>query len=201
MLSAVEERVGKLEESMEHAKESDNALEESIDKLREQTKDFVTMRLTSNRDSMQELLDSQRKKLTERNDALEAMVNTLKEETMDTTMALSTRIEELEGELALCREAVGKGVSSAAISNKDVPKLKEFVGISKLKGEFYPEFAKKEARAKLQRITQRGTVGEHIREFKELMLQVLDVTEKETLLAFQNRLKSWVKQEVEQIGV
>ena len=35
MLSAVEERVGKLEESMEDAKESSNALGESIDDLRE----------------------------------------------------------------------------------------------------------------------------------------------------------------------
>ncbi|MBA0793959.1 hypothetical protein Gohar_018334 [Gossypium harknessii] len=142
---------------------------------------------------------------------------------MDTTMALSTRIEELEGELALCQEAVGKGVTSATISNKDVPKPKEFMGTRSAcdvdnflwrienyfcaKGivddavKFYPEFAKEEARAKLQGITQRGTVGEHIREFKELMLQVLDVTEKEALLAFQNRLKSWVKQEVEQLGV
>ncbi|MBA0633985.1 hypothetical protein Godav_025141 [Gossypium davidsonii] len=98
-MSAVEERVGKLEESMEDAKE----------------------------DSVQELLDSQRKRLTERNDALEAMMMTLKEETMVTTRALSTRIEELEGELALCREALGKGVSSAALSNKNVPKPKEFV--------------------------------------------------------------------------
>ncbi|MBA0551841.1 hypothetical protein Golob_022702, partial [Gossypium lobatum] len=42
--------------------------------------------------------------------------------------------------------------------------------LCELKGEFYPEFAKKEARAKLQGITQRGTVGEYIREFKELIL-------------------------------
>ncbi|MFQ6666137.1 hypothetical protein Gotur_032611 [Gossypium turneri] len=47
---------------------------------------------------------------------------------MTTTRALSIRIEELEGGLALCRVAVGKGVSSAALSNEDVPKLKEFVG-------------------------------------------------------------------------
>ncbi|MFQ6630595.1 hypothetical protein Gotur_009813 [Gossypium turneri] len=52
MLSAVEERVGKLEESMEDAKESGNALGESIDDLREQSKDFVTMCLTSQRDSV-----------------------------------------------------------------------------------------------------------------------------------------------------
>ncbi|MBA0701172.1 hypothetical protein Goari_027522 [Gossypium aridum] len=82
------------------------------------------MCLSSQRDSMQELLDSQRNKLTERNDALESMAKALKEETMATTMTLSTRIEELEGELALCRAVVGKGVASVALSNKDVPKLK-----------------------------------------------------------------------------
>ena len=68
------------------------------------------------------------KKLTERNDALEAMIMALKEETMATTRALSTRIEELEGELALCRAVVGKGVANAALDNEDVPKPKEFVG-------------------------------------------------------------------------
>ncbi|MFQ6643682.1 hypothetical protein Gotur_017712 [Gossypium turneri] len=116
------------EESMEDAKELGNALGESIDDLREQSRDFVTTCLTFQRDNVRELLDSQRKKLTERNDTLEAMMMALKEETMATTRALSTRIEELEGELALCRAAVGKGVSSAALSNEDVPKPKEFVG-------------------------------------------------------------------------
>ncbi|KAK5811608.1 hypothetical protein PVK06_026958 [Gossypium arboreum] len=80
------------------------------------------------RDSVQELLDSQRNKLTERNDALEAMVKALKEQTMATTMALSTRIEELEGELALYRIVVGKGVPSAVLCYEDVLKLKEFMG-------------------------------------------------------------------------
>ncbi|MBA0567268.1 hypothetical protein Golob_012016 [Gossypium lobatum] len=103
MLSAVEKRVGKLEESIEDVKKSDNTLGESIDDLRE-------------------------KKLTERNDALEAMVMALNEETMVTTMALSIRIEKLEGELALYQATVGKGVSSVALSNEDVPNLKEFVG-------------------------------------------------------------------------
>ncbi|MFQ6640639.1 hypothetical protein Gotur_014957 [Gossypium turneri] len=141
---------------------------------------------------------------------------------MATTKALSARIEELEGELALCRATMGKIVSSAALSNKDVPKPKEFVGTRsacdvdnflwrmesyfcakgivddavkvntasmflidiallwwrgrtrdkrqdeigtwqefqcELKGQFYPEFSEEEARAKLQRITQKGTVG------------------------------------------
>ncbi|MBA0878335.1 hypothetical protein Goshw_023888 [Gossypium schwendimanii] len=113
---------------MEDTEESDNAPGESIDDLRKQSRDFVTMCLTSNRDSIQELLDFQRKKLTERNDALEAIVMALKEKTMATTMALCARIEKLEEELALCRAVVGKGVSSAALSNEDALKPKEFVG-------------------------------------------------------------------------
>ncbi|MFQ6637601.1 hypothetical protein Gotur_013441 [Gossypium turneri] len=174
MLSAVEERVGKLEESMEDAKE----------------------------DNVRELLDSQRKKLTERNDALEAMMMALKEETMSTTRALSTRIEELEGELDMYRVAVGKGVSSAALSNED--RMEHYFrakGIVDDTDKFYPEFAEEEARATLQGISQRGTVGEYVQKFKELMLQVSDVTEREALLVFQNGLKPWVRQEVEQRGV
>ncbi|KAG8480150.1 hypothetical protein CXB51_024940 [Gossypium anomalum] len=214
----------------------DNVLRESIEDLRKQSRDFVTMCLTSQRDSVQELLDSQKKKLAKRNDALKAMMKALKEETTATTMALSTRIDKLEGELAFCQAVVGKGVLSAALSNEDVSKPKEFVGTRsaydvdnflwrmknyfyakgivddegkvntasmfftdiallwwrgrttdkrqgktrtwqefqcELKGQFYPKFAEEEARTKLQRITQWGTIG----------------------------LKPWVRQEVEQRGV
>ncbi|MBA0647869.1 hypothetical protein Goklo_015679 [Gossypium klotzschianum] len=183
MLSTVEERMGKLEESMGDAKESHNALGERIDDL---------------------------KKLKERNDAIETMVMALKEEIIATTKALNTRIEKLDGELALCQTVVGKRVSNTVLSYEDVPKLKEFVGTRstdkrqseietwqefqcKLKGQFYPEFTKEVARAKLRWLTQQDTVGKQVREFKELMLQVSDVTEKEVLLAFQNGLKLWVR--------
>ncbi|MBA0653377.1 hypothetical protein Goklo_020561 [Gossypium klotzschianum] len=88
MLLAVEERVVKLKGSMEDV----------------------------NEDKVNELFNSHRDKLIERNYALKAMVMALKEETMITMMALSTRIEELEAELALCRASVGKGVSSATFS-------------------------------------------------------------------------------------
>ncbi|KAK5836430.1 hypothetical protein PVK06_012218 [Gossypium arboreum] len=260
MLSAVEERVDKLERSMEDVKEALDGFEDHIDNWKEQSRDYVKMFLDSTMDKVNELFDSHKDKLSDRNDALEAMLMALKEETMATTLALSTRIEELEGELALCRAAVGEGVSSAALSSEYVPKLKEFVGTRsacdvdnflwrmenyfrakgivddagkvqtaslfltdiallwwrgrttdkrqgkigtwekfqcELKGQFYPEFAKEEARPKLQGITQRGTVGEYVREFKELMLQVLDATEREAMLAFQEGLKPWVRQEVE----
>ncbi|KAK5793647.1 hypothetical protein PVK06_034799 [Gossypium arboreum] len=75
---------------------------------------------------------------------------------------MATRIEELDGELALCRAVVGNGVSSTALNYEvNVPKLKEFVGTRhseirtweefqhELKGKFYPEFVEKEAQAKL----------------------------------------------------
>ncbi|KAG8500526.1 hypothetical protein CXB51_004158 [Gossypium anomalum] len=226
MLSAVEVRMGKLEESMEDARESNNVLGESIDDLWEQSRDFVTMCLTSQRDIVQELLDSQRKKLTERQDALEAMMKALKEETIATTLALSTRIEELEGELALCQVAVGEGVSSAALNKEYVPKPKEFVGIrsacdvdnflwrmeSYFCAKSIVDDAGKVNTASLfltniallwwrGRTTDKRQVWEYVREFKELMLQVSDVTKKEALLAFQKGLKPWVRQEVEQRGV
>ncbi|KAG8491146.1 hypothetical protein CXB51_014332 [Gossypium anomalum] len=162
------------------------------------------MSLDSTTDKVNELFNSHRDKLSERNNALEDMVVDLKEETIATMMALSTRIEKLEGELALCQATVGKGVSSAALNNEDV--LKKFVGTRfacdvdnflwrmenyfcakgivddavkttdkrqsdigtwqefqcELKGHFYPEFAKEEAQAKLQAITQWGIVREYV---------------------------------------
>ncbi|MBA0700302.1 hypothetical protein Goari_005607 [Gossypium aridum] len=56
------------------------------------------------------------------------MVKALKEETMVSTIALSTRIEELKRELTLCSVVMGKGVSSASLSYEDVLKPKDFVG-------------------------------------------------------------------------
>ncbi|MFQ6665856.1 hypothetical protein Gotur_032434 [Gossypium turneri] len=174
------------------------------------------MSLDSTRDKVNELFNSHRDKLSKRNNALEAMMMALKEETMATTRALSIRIEELEGELALYRAAAGKEVSSVALSNEDVPKPKEFVGTRsacdmdnflwrmenyfRAKGivndavkvntasMFLTDIVvlwwrgrttdkRQEARVKLQGIMQRGTVGEYVREFKELILQVSNEVE------------------------
>ncbi|MBA0610064.1 hypothetical protein Godav_010961 [Gossypium davidsonii] len=74
------------------------------------------------------------------------MVMALKEEIMATTMTLSTKVEELEGELALCRVARMENYFCAKGIVDDTVK-------------FYPEFTKEEVRVKLQGITQRGTVG------------------------------------------
>ncbi|KAG8474309.1 hypothetical protein CXB51_033861 [Gossypium anomalum] len=47
------------------------------------------------------------------------------------------------------------------------------------KVQFYPEYAEDEARAKLRRLLQQGTVREYVQEFSELMLQISDMGEKE----------------------
>ncbi|MFQ6665888.1 hypothetical protein Gotur_032447 [Gossypium turneri] len=164
------------------------------------------MSLDSIMDKLNELFNSHRDKLSERNDALKARMIALNEGTMATKMALSTRIEELKVDLALSRAVVGEGVSSAALSNEDVSKLKEFVRTRSVCDvdnflwrmenyfrakvivddavKFYLEFFEEEARAKLQCIRQRGTVGEYVQEFKKLMLQVLDMTGKKHYLLF-----------------
>ncbi|MFQ6642256.1 hypothetical protein Gotur_017581 [Gossypium turneri] len=51
----------------------------------------------------------------------------------------------------------------------DVPKPKAFKR-ARFATQFYPEYSEDEARAKLRRLTQRGTVREYVREFSELML-------------------------------
>ena len=62
--------------------------------------------------------------------------------------------------------------------------------------QFYPEYAEDEAQAKLHRLTQRGEVREYVREFSELMLQISNLGERETLFSFMDGLKPWAKQEL-----
>ncbi|KAK5840084.1 hypothetical protein PVK06_008952 [Gossypium arboreum] len=49
------------------------------------------------------------------------------------------------------------------------------------KAQFYHEYAEDEARAKLRRLSQQGTVKEYVQEFSELMLQISDM---ESLVEF-----------------
>ncbi|MBA0700698.1 hypothetical protein Goari_020575 [Gossypium aridum] len=163
MLLTVEESVGKLEVSIEDVNKSLDGVEDRIDNWKEQSRDYVKMSFDSTMDKVNELFISHKDKLSKRNDALEAMVMALKEETMATTMALSTRIKELEVELALCQATVGERVSSAALTNKDVLKPKEFVGTRDKTTD---------KRQGVIKTWQKFQMGEYVREFNELMLRV-----------------------------
>ncbi|XP_040937957.1 uncharacterized protein [Gossypium hirsutum] len=69
------------------------------------------------------------------------------------------------------------------------------------KAQFYPEYAEDEARARLRRLAQQGTVREYVQEFSELMLQISDMGEKEAFFSFMDGLKPWAKQELQRRGV
>ncbi|MBA0735701.1 hypothetical protein Gogos_019522, partial [Gossypium gossypioides] len=62
-------------------------------------------------------------------------------------------------------------------------------------------YAEKEARAKLFRLTQQGTVREYVRAFSELILQISDLSEKEAFYWFEDRLKLWAKHELRRQGI
>ncbi|KAH1129903.1 hypothetical protein J1N35_001281 [Gossypium stocksii] len=112
----------------------------------------------------------------------------------------------------------GKGVSSAALSNEYVLKPKEFVGkrstcdvdnflwrtenCFRVKGIVDDAGPQIKGNVRLGRgKSSNGTVREYVREFRELILQVSNVTENEALLAFQEGLKLWIRQEVKQRGI
>ncbi|MFQ6655174.1 hypothetical protein Gotur_025848, partial [Gossypium turneri] len=115
-------------------------------------------------------------------------------------LAIKKEIEELKGELTIYKVALSNGMLSSRPKQQamDVPKLEKFKGVRstdekrggnaietweefqrEVKKQFYPQYAEKEAQAKLRRLTQQGTVWEYVRAFSELILQIPDLSKKE----------------------
>ncbi|KAF2318954.1 hypothetical protein GH714_011953 [Hevea brasiliensis] len=69
-----------------------------------------------------------------------------------------------------------------------------------LKKQFYPENAADEARAKLRRLTQKGTIREYVKEFSEVLLEIPEYPDQELLFFFKNGLQAWVRLEIERRG-
>lgn len=51
-------------------------------------------------------------------------------------------------------------------------------------------------RAKLKKLTQLGEIREYVKQFFELLLQINDFGERETLFSFMDGLKPWAKLEL-----
>ena len=66
-----------------------------------------------------------------------------------------------------------------------------------IKRQFYPKNSEHEARARLRRLTHKGTIRDYVKEFFELILEILDMSEKESLFTFIDGLQSWAKLEVQ----
>ncbi|XP_021616670.1 uncharacterized protein LOC110617986 [Manihot esculenta] len=69
-----------------------------------------------------------------------------------------------------------------------------------LKRQFYPDNAAKEARAKLRRLTKKGTIYDYVKEFSEILLEIPNYPDEEALFAFMSGLQHWVKMEIERRG-
>ncbi|KAF2308984.1 hypothetical protein GH714_040396 [Hevea brasiliensis] len=69
-----------------------------------------------------------------------------------------------------------------------------------LKKQFYPENAATEARARLRRLTQKGTIKEYVKDFTEVLLEIPDYPDLEALFAFKDGLQPWVNLEIERRG-
>ncbi|KAH7663392.1 Acid proteases protein [Dioscorea alata] len=69
-----------------------------------------------------------------------------------------------------------------------------------LKRQFYPEHAEEEARAKLRRLQQKGSIRDYVKEFSEVLLEIPDYPDKEAFFAFKDGLQHWVKMEIQRHG-
>ena len=70
-----------------------------------------------------------------------------------------------------------------------------------LRKQFAPSNAEKEARVRLRRLKQSGSIRDYINEFTTLMLEISDMSDKDSLFYFQDGLKDWAKTELDRRGV
>ncbi|KAL4368415.1 hypothetical protein GQ457_05G001620 [Hibiscus cannabinus] len=70
-----------------------------------------------------------------------------------------------------------------------------------LKRQFYPENAEDEARARLRRLKQSGSIRDYIKDFTNLVLEIPDLFDKDSLFYFMDGLQSWAKIELKRRGV
>ena len=73
--------------------------------------------------------------------------------------------------------------------------------VEEFRDYFFPGYAQQEARSKLHRLEQRGTVREYVNEFTELKLQIPNLGEEEALGAFMDGLKPWALLELKRRDV
>ncbi|KAF2282258.1 hypothetical protein GH714_043951 [Hevea brasiliensis] len=69
-----------------------------------------------------------------------------------------------------------------------------------LKRQFYPENAAHEARARLRRLSHRGSIRDYVKEFMETLLEIPDYPDAEALFAFTDGLQTWARMEIERRG-
>ena len=70
-----------------------------------------------------------------------------------------------------------------------------------LKSQFFPVNAEEEAKGRLRRLKQMGSIRDYVKEFTTLLLEVPDTSDKDALFLFMDGLQSWAKLELKRRGV
>lgn len=70
-----------------------------------------------------------------------------------------------------------------------------------LKLQFLPENVEYLARKSLKRLHHSGSIRDYVKQFTILLLDITDMTEKDTLFFFMDGLQPWVEQELQRQGV
>lgn len=72
---------------------------------------------------------------------------------------------------------------------------------TELRKHFLPHNADTEARAKLRRLRQSGTISDYIKEFTTVMLEIEDLTDRDALFYFKDGLREWAQIELDRRNV
>ncbi|KAK5786720.1 hypothetical protein PVK06_041363 [Gossypium arboreum] len=119
---------------------------------------------------------------------------------------LNMKIEELKGELVVYEVTVEKwGIGVDTQASIDERQVGTAIGTwvefqNEFRKQFYLEYTEEEAWAKLRQLMQQSIIREYAREFTKLLLQILDLSEKETFYWFKAGLNPRVKQDLHQLG-
>uniref|UniRef100_A0A251STY2 Putative retrotransposon gag domain-containing protein n=1 Tax=Helianthus annuus TaxID=4232 RepID=A0A251STY2_HELAN len=73
--------------------------------------------------------------------------------------------------------------------------------VQELKKQFYPVNAEHEARSKLRKLKHTGTLKDYVKEFTTLVLEIPDLSEKDSLFYFLDGLQYWARTELDRRNV
>ncbi|KAG8480984.1 hypothetical protein CXB51_025672 [Gossypium anomalum] len=215
MLITLEDRVVNLEESVENMKETLNLVEGRTDGKTNDLVNSTTKKLAERDENLEEMVLAMKKEIEELKGELMIYKVSLsngmlsskpKQQAMDVPklekfkVARSARdVDNFLWEIEQYFRAMG--IEDDALRSTDEKRGGNAIGTweefqRELKKQFYPQYAEKEARAKLRHLTQQGTIREYVLPFSELMLQITDLSEKEAFYWFEDGLKPWAKYEL-----
>ncbi|KAL3522774.1 hypothetical protein ACH5RR_015608 [Cinchona calisaya] len=115
---------------------------------------------------------------------------------------LAQRSESLEAELVSIKDeiaAIRTEQDQVATIGTAITTWDQFV--DEFRSYFYPQYAERDARAKLRRQEMKGEVREYVKEFSQLMLQIQSMSEEDAFFQFMDGLKPWTRLELERRNV